>query len=138
MPKFTLHPQLQKDSLFIKTLTLSEARLMNNRLFPWIILVPKRQDIVELFDLPLADQGILLSEINQIAKILKTTTQCHKINIASLGNIVSQLHIHIIARFETDSAWPKPVFGLKAELYENQEDIVSQWREMLLASSNHQ
>src|SRR3990167_11065634 len=107
MTHFNLHPQLERDSFFIQKLSLSQARLMNNALFPWIILIPEIPSAVELIDLSIEHQHIILEEINQISTILRKNVDCTKLNIAALGNQVSQLHIHIIARTIGDAAWPR-------------------------------
>jgi diadenosine tetraphosphate (Ap4A) HIT family hydrolase/succinate dehydrogenase flavin-adding protein (antitoxin of CptAB toxin-antitoxin module) len=108
---FKLNPILQKDSFFIADLQLSMVLLMNDANYPWIILVPKKPNLKDLTDLEMNDQIILLEEINLIAKILKQEFHCDKLNIASLGNVVSQLHIHVIVRNISDQTFPKPVWG---------------------------
>ena len=131
MENFTLHPQLEADTFFIKPLSLSEVRLMNNAHFPWLILVPKHPDLIELYDLTDVDQRMLLREITALTKYMKHHTQCDKINIASFGNVVPQLHIHLIARFTTDLAWPKSALGAQSQPYEEQEKIVEIWQHRL-------
>jgi diadenosine tetraphosphate (Ap4A) HIT family hydrolase len=86
--------------------------------YPWLLLVPRRSGLVELLDLDEADRAQLMSEITHASRGLKTVTLCDKLNIAAIGNIVSQLHIHIVARRRTDSAWPKPVWGLPSRVYD--------------------
>lgn len=108
---FTLHPRLSADTLPLGDLALCRALLMNNARFPWIILAPRRADISELFDLDEPDRLQLMAEIAQVAERLKTFTSAHKINVAMLGNQVPQLHVHIIARFREDAAWPNPVWN---------------------------
>lgn len=114
---FTLSPQLESESTFIAKLSLSQVRLMNNAHFTWIILVPEIMNAVELMDLNKNQQQQLLTEINHISRILKQHFPCDKINIAMLGNIVSQLHVHIIARRKNDICWPHPVWGGPKLLY---------------------
>ncbi|MFI4937039.1 MAG: HIT domain-containing protein [Candidatus Berkiellales bacterium] len=109
--KFVLDPKLEQDSEFIIDLPLCQARLSNNAAFPWIILVPRQDKLVEIIDLNQEDQEQLLREIRQTSHILQRHTKPKKLNIANLGNIVAQLHVHIIARFETDPAWPNPVWN---------------------------
>src|SRR6266704_1951775 len=98
----TLHPQLERDTFFITDLQLSRVLLMNNSLFPWLILVPMAEDAREVVDLPAPDQHRLMDEISSASSVIKTLFNPHKINIAALGNQVPQLHIHVIARFPGD------------------------------------
>jgi diadenosine tetraphosphate (Ap4A) HIT family hydrolase len=114
---FALHPQLAEDTFPIGDLTLCRVLLMNNRHFPWLILVPRREGLRELFDLTSDDYQTAMTEIHDVSLRFSKLHQAHKINIAALGNIVPQLHIHIIARFKTDAAWPHPVWGSAAEPY---------------------
>ncbi len=111
MTPWSLDPQLERDTVTLGDLPLSRVLLNNNANYPWLILVPRRPAIVELIDLAEADQARLLSEITQTAGALRTITKCDKLNIGALGNIVRQLHVHIIARFFIDPAWPQPVWG---------------------------
>jgi len=108
---FTLDSRLENDTLFIANLKLSRLLLMNDSNFIWLILVPQKENLTELTDLDFSEQTELLKEINLLAKILKKNFPCDKLNIATLGNVVSQLHIHIIARRKDDAAFPKPVWG---------------------------
>ena len=94
---------------------------MNDANYPWLILVPRRAGLVELTDLAQADRMQLMQEIAQAADALKTETSCDKINVAAIGNVVAQLHVHVVARFRTDAAWPKPVWGFApARAYDGQ------------------
>ena len=108
---FNLHPLLQKDTIFIKSLNLCNVVLMNDSRYPWLILVPEREDISEIHHLENSDQLLLFREIIRISKTIENYFVPHKINIAALGNEVKQLHIHIIARYKEDFAWPGPVWG---------------------------
>ena len=108
---FSLDPQLKSDTHFIADLKISRLLLMNDSNYPWLILVPRKKDAVELIDLTFDEQIEVLREINLSAKMLQRHFSCHKINIAALGNVTRQLHIHIIARFKNDAAFPKPVWG---------------------------
>lgn len=119
---FTLDQKLKEDSIFICDLQFCSLLLMNNKSFPWLILVPRKPDLKELIDLNFEEQIVVLKEINQISKILQNITKADKLNIAILGNVVNQLHIHIIARFKNDAAFPKPVFGHEITLY-NEKDV---------------
>jgi diadenosine tetraphosphate (Ap4A) HIT family hydrolase len=107
---WSLHPQLRADTAFVCDLKLSQLLAMNDANFPWLILVPRRAGASELFDLG-AEQSALLDELAQVSRALKEITQCDKLNVAAIGNLVPQLHIHIVARRRDDAAWPKPVWG---------------------------
>ena len=109
--KFILDPKLEKDTFFIKDLKLSKLLLMNDCNYPWLILVPRVFMIKEIFELQIADRLILEEEISLISRLTKNLFKADKINLGALGNIVSQLHIHVIARKHDDPSWPKPVWG---------------------------
>ena len=111
MKEFKLHPRLIKDTFHIIDLKLSRLLLMNNSNYPWFILVPIRKNITELYELEKKDRLELNSEIDTISKKLSIHFNAKKMNIAALGNIVPQLHIHIIVRKENDAAWPNPVWN---------------------------
>lgn len=116
---FELDPQLEADTFPVAITSLNRILLMNDSRFPWLILVPERPDITEPFELTDEDQRTLMQESMIVGKSLKALFNAHKLNIAALGNQVSQLHIHHIARFRTDAAWPRPVWGVgAAEPYE--------------------
>jgi diadenosine tetraphosphate (Ap4A) HIT family hydrolase len=116
---FKLDPQLEADTFPVGITSLNRIVLMNDSRFPWLILVPERPDITEPFELTDEDQRTLMQESMIVGKSLKAFFNAHKLNIAALGNQVSQLHIHHIARFRTDAAWPRPVWGAgAAEPYE--------------------
>ncbi|MEM9105948.1 MAG: HIT family protein [Pseudomonadota bacterium] len=119
MGTFKLDGKLQADSRPISVLGLCQLRLMNDRRFPWVLLVPQRPDMEEIFQLSPLDQTLLTFEAVETAKALKQVTKCTKINVAALGNQVRQLHVHVIARHQDDPAWPGPVWGVgKAEAYD--------------------
>jgi diadenosine tetraphosphate (Ap4A) HIT family hydrolase len=107
-----LDTQLERDTLTVGDLTLCRVRLMNDANYPWLVLVPRRRDAVEITDLSGIDQAQLMREVTQAVRALKSETACDKINVAAIGNVVAQLHVHVVARFRNDSAWPKPVWGL--------------------------
>lgn len=116
---FQLDQKLQADTFLIHDLKICRVLLMNDANYPWVILVPKKENLVELTDLDFEDQIEVLREINLVAKILKDDFGAHKINIATLGNVVRQLHIHVIARKKNDATFPKPVWGnAQAKPYE--------------------
>jgi diadenosine tetraphosphate (Ap4A) HIT family hydrolase len=108
---WALHPQLARDTAPLGDLPLSRILISKDANFPWLILVPRRAGCVELIDLDSADQAALLTEIDRAARALKAATRCDKLNIAALGNVVPQLHVHVIGRRTSDAAWPKPVWG---------------------------
>ncbi len=118
---FTLDPKLQEDTFFVHDFKVSELLLMNNANYPWFILVPRRPKVAELTDLSFEDQIEVLSEINIVADLLQTNFQPHKLNIANLGNVVRQLHIHVIARFQHDLVFPNPVWGSASKPYETKD-----------------
>lgn len=111
MIPFELDKRLDADSFSVAVLGLCELRLMNDRRWPWLILVPRRANLSEIHDLTPLDQTILTFEAGLVAQALKTVTECQKINTGALGNIVRQLHLHVIARNEGDAGWPGPVWG---------------------------
>ncbi|MBO6504840.1 MAG: HIT family protein [Kordiimonadaceae bacterium] len=111
MSLFELHPQLAADTLRLGHLELCELLLMNDTSYPWLILVPKVNDVREIHALPPGDQQKLMEEITFVSRRLERLTNADKMNVAALGNMVPQLHVHVIARFETDPAWPGPVWG---------------------------
>lgn len=115
---YTLHSQLAADTFPVKTLELCEVRLMNNAFYPWLILVPMRGDMKEIINLSPEDRQQLYAEMEQVSVFLQETFQPDKLNIAALGNMVPQLHIHIIVRYQNDAAWPKPVWGQAATPYD--------------------
>jgi diadenosine tetraphosphate (Ap4A) HIT family hydrolase len=108
---WSLHPQLARDTVPVGDLALSRVLLANDANYPWLILVPRRTAVSELIDLEESEQVQLCGEIAHTAQALKAVTECEKLNIATLGNQVAQLHIHIIGRRHSDAAWPKPVWG---------------------------
>ena len=108
---FALDPRLAADTHAIGALPFSELLLMDDARFPWVILVPRIAGARELIDLDEGDQRLLLGEIDRVARVLEAMLHPDKLNIAALGNVVPQLHVHVIARFTTDAAWPNPVWG---------------------------
>jgi len=108
-----LDPRLLEASSFITELKLCQVRLNHNAAFPWILLIPAKEDISEIIDLTPSDQHVLMQEISLASQVMKSLFQPTKLNIANLGNVVPQLHVHIIARYENDEAWPDPVWNSK-------------------------
>jgi diadenosine tetraphosphate (Ap4A) HIT family hydrolase len=114
MSDFILHERLTADAREAARLDLSFLLLMNARQWPWLILVPRRAGIREIHELAAADRAMLMEEIARCGRVLADLFKPDKINIGALGNIVPQLHVHVIARFMDDPAWPKPVWGAVA------------------------
>ena len=108
---FKLHTQLNTDTVTLGNLPLCQVLLMNDSQYPWLILVPRREDVMEIYQLTRQDRQQLEIESNLISELLMTHFNGDKFNVAALGNVVEQLHIHHIVRFKTDPAWPKPVWG---------------------------
>jgi diadenosine tetraphosphate (Ap4A) HIT family hydrolase len=108
---FALHPQLAADTVEVAVLDLCRVQLMDDATFPWLILVPAVDGLKDLHDVSPAQDATLMAEVRQASQVLAAIHAPDKINVAALGNAVPQLHIHVIARFTTDAAWPKPVWG---------------------------
>ncbi|WP_334127735.1 HIT domain-containing protein [Sneathiella sp.] len=108
---FVLHPQLLQDTFPILSLPLSRLLLLNDARYPWVILVPARPDIVEITDLSEDDYALLTREVRALTGVLQRLFKADKMNVAALGNMVPQLHVHVIARYKGDAAWPGPTFG---------------------------
>ncbi len=134
---FSLHPQLLADTTHVTDLPLCKLLLLNDKNYPWTILVPARPGITELHQLTQTDQHQLLEESSQLATALEQLYQPDKLNIAALGNVVPQLHLHHIARFKTDTAWPAPVWGATAAQPYTAEEM-SLARQNLLQAINPQ
>ena len=108
---FKLHPQLQQDCISLGHFELCQLLMMNDSQYPWFILVPKIADIKEIYQLSKKNRQLLAEESNYLAENLAQLYTPDKLNIAAIGNLVPQLHIHHIARYQTDIAWPAPVWG---------------------------
>jgi diadenosine tetraphosphate (Ap4A) HIT family hydrolase len=106
-----LDPRLAADTLPIGDLALSSVRLMNDARYPWLILVPRRAEATEILDLDRADRALLIEEIALASEALRALPGADKINVGALGNVVRQLHVHVVARRVGDEAWPGPVWG---------------------------
>jgi diadenosine tetraphosphate (Ap4A) HIT family hydrolase len=111
MAAFELDPRLAADSHFIADGPLSQVRLMDDTRFPWLVLVPRVAEAVEWIELEGGQQRLLLAEIHQAGHLLKAEPGVQKLNIGALGNIVRQLHVHLVGRHDGDAAWPGPVWG---------------------------
>jgi len=108
---YELHPQLAADTHPLAAFELCDLRLMDDANYPWLVLVPRLPDARELIDLDAAQRHLLTDEIDRAARALREVFRPFKLNVAALGNLVPQLHVHVIARFEHDPAWPAPVWG---------------------------
>src|SRR5450759_1110971 len=108
---WSLHPQLAQDTVPVGDLPLARVLLASDANYPWLILVPRRPGLTEIIDLDENAQVQLMGEIAVAARVLKSITECEKLNIAAIGNVVAQLHVHVVARRHSDAAWPKPVWG---------------------------
>ena len=131
---FTLHQQLEADTLPAGDIGFCALRLMKDQRFPWLVMVPRLARARELFDLSTAQQHRLMEDMTRVSETLQRLTGCDKINVAAFGNMVPQLHIHVIARFETDPAWPGSAIGFsKAEAYaaDDAERLIAEIRDEL-------
>ncbi|MBN8979938.1 MAG: HIT family protein [Pseudomonadota bacterium] len=120
---WSLHRQLEQDTINIGDLPLSRVLVVNDANYPWLMLVPRRADAKDLTDLGEVEQGQLMTEINRVARALQSITKPDKLNIAALGNVVPQLHVHVIARRTSDAAWPRPVWGVVPPLAHDPQEI---------------
>ena len=114
--QFQLHERLQQDCILIGRFSLCQLLMMNDSQFPWFILVPERADIKEIYQLSVADRQLLSVESCFLAENMADLFKAHKMNMAAIGNMVPQLHIHHIVRYQIDKAWPAPVWGKFAAL----------------------
>ena len=133
-PAFELHPQLAADTLLVGNLPLCRVLLMNESRYPWLILVPQRADTTEIHQLAAADRTQLWEESDLVSRQLMQLFKADKLNIAALGNVVPQLHLHHIARFKIDAAWPAPIWGkFKPEAYapDSATQLIQQMRQAL-------
>ncbi|HVO02926.1 MAG TPA: HIT family protein [Candidatus Cybelea sp.] len=131
---FELDSRLDADCLFLVDWPLCRVLRMNDRAYPWLILVPRRTGKRDIIDLSKADQTLLLGEIDQASRAMRSALKPEKLNVAALGNVVPQLHVHVIGRFSSDPAWPRPIWGVQAPqpfTSDEAEVEVIQWRERL-------
>ncbi|MGD9889367.1 MAG: HIT domain-containing protein [Halothiobacillaceae bacterium] len=126
MPTFELHPHLAADTIDLGELALCRILLMNDANYPWLILVPQRPNLREIYELDTEAQIQLIHESSHVARCMSTLFKADKINIAALGNMVPQLHIHHIARTTNDPAWPAPVFGVHPARPYSQQALAEQ------------
>jgi diadenosine tetraphosphate (Ap4A) HIT family hydrolase len=127
---FTLHPTLARDTVEVARLPLCRVLLMKDRRFPWLILVPERASVREIHELPAGDRGTLIEEIAWAGEALARLFQPDKLNVGALGNVVPQLHVHVVARSAADPAWPGPVWGSGAAI-PYPDDELEELRELL-------
>ncbi len=131
---FPIDPRLDAETLAIGELPLSRLLLMDDTRWPWLILVPRIAGARELIDLDGNDRAALMDEVTQVARALEVLHRPDKLNIAALGNVVPQLHVHVIARNSDDAAWPKPVWGHGERVPHAADDAsaqVARWRDAL-------
>ena len=127
---FSLHPQLAQDTFLVGDFPLSTCRLMNDMQFPWLILVPRVSGATELYELSVADQEQFLRESSWLSSQMARVFRADKMNVAALGNMVPQLHLHHIVRYQNDEAWPAPVWGkVAAQAYS--ETVLQQLKQKL-------
>lgn len=120
---WSLHPQLTQDTIDIGDLPLCRVLVIKDANYPWLLLVPRREDAIEIIDLDEVGQAQLMTEVSRVARALKEITKCDKLNIAALGNVVPQLHVHVIARRKNDAAWPRPVWGVAPPLAHDAAEV---------------
>ncbi|MGJ7904549.1 HIT domain-containing protein [Lysobacter sp. 1R34A] len=130
MNHWHLHPQLADDTHPVAQFELSELRLMDDANHPWLILVPRVDGAVELIDLDEAQQIALTREIARASRALQAAFKPYKLNVAALGNLVPQLHVHVIARYREDIAWPRPVWGMASAQPYSPEVLVQRIRRL--------
>ncbi|ULU24316.1 HIT domain-containing protein [Dyella terrae] len=122
---FALDPRLDNDTRHVTSLDLCDVLLMNDARFPWLVLVPRQPGMVELCDLSPDDQAQLWREVTRASQALRSRDAFDKLNLGALGNIVRQLHVHVVGRREGDAAWPGPVWGSGAAVPYDEEVLAS-------------
>ncbi|HXI06087.1 MAG: HIT domain-containing protein [Bradyrhizobium sp.] len=120
---WSLHRQLTEDTIDIGDLPLCRVLVIKDANYPWLLLVPRREGAVEIIDLDDVEQAQLMTETSRVARAVKEITKCDKLNIAALGNVVPQLHVHVIARRKNDAAWPRPVWGVVPPLAHDAAEV---------------
>jgi len=134
---WSLHPRLEQDTAPVGDLPLSRLLVHNDANYPWLLLVPRRPEAREIIDLDEADRLQLMAEIAMASRALKAVTMCDKLNVAAIGNVVPQLHLHVLARRRDDAAWPKPVWGTVParayDLAERERFVAALRRELAIA-----
>lgn len=122
---FDLHPQLAQDTVPVINLQICRVLLIKDSRYPWIILVPQRANLTELHDLDAESYATVMAEVRRASRLMTDLFSAHKINVGALGNMVPQLHIHVIARQQDDAAWPGPVWGVGTALPYSDEELAS-------------
>lgn len=131
---FEVDPRLAADSVFIADGPLSQVRLIDDTRFPWLVLVPRVAGATEWIDLDGGQQRLLLAELNQLSQLLRAEPRVEKLNIGALGNIVRQLHVHVVGRHAGDEAWPGPVWGsgpMRRHAPDALQALTAHWRQRL-------
>lgn len=123
--QFQLHPQLANDCFVITDFPLSRLLLCNDSAFPWFILVPKVDDVQDIYQLDWQQQQQLLNESSLLSELLMQAFEGDKMNVAALGNVVEQLHVHHVVRYKTDASWPKPIWGQQPLIPYSDEDLLN-------------
>ena len=123
-PVWTIDPKLEEDSHPVASFELCDVRLMDDANYPWLVLVPRVAEAVELIDLDAAQRHALTDEIDRASRVLREVFRPDKLNVAALGNLVPQLHVHVIARYRDDPAWPRPVWGTATALHYSEEALI--------------
>lgn len=134
-PSFALDARLQNDTRHVVALSLCDVLLMNDQRFPWLVLVPRRAGLSEICDLPVEDQATLWREVTLASQVLRSLAPFDKLNLGALGNIVRQLHVHVVGRREGDAAWPGPVWGSGAAAPYDEERLAAWSAELRAALS---
>ena len=130
---YSLDPQLAADTHPLASFALCDVRLMDDANYPWLVLVPRIADARELIDLDPDQRRTLTEEIDTAARLLRDRFRPFKLNVATLGNLVPQLHVHVIARFEDDPAWPRPVWGNATARPYTPEELIDRVRALTAA-----
>jgi len=123
--EFVLDPRLEQDTQWVADLALCQLRILPDPQCPWLVLVPRRTEVCELHDLNPQDQLTLMQEVTSFTALLQAEFQPEKVNVGALGNIVRQLHVHLMGRYTTDRAWPGPLWGVAPKSREGQEELLT-------------
>lgn len=126
--RFEIHPQLAQTSYPLVSLPYSDLRLVDDARFPWVLVIPRISNAVELIDLPPEIRTPVGVEIDHVCRILRDVFAPYKLNVAALGNQVRQLHVHVIARYVDDPAWPNPVWGMGQSMPYDEDGLASRLR----------
>ncbi|HLO75735.1 MAG TPA: HIT family protein [Magnetospirillum sp.] len=127
---FVLHERLEADTAFVTDWPLCRVLLLKDANYPWLVLVPRRHGVSEVHELDPDDRLTLIEEIADASRRLQSHVNAHKMNVAALGNVVPQLHVHVVARFEADPAWPKPIWGAVPALPYGADELAAKVAEL--------